>query len=128
MAAVTLPWIQTSAEGALRLSVDLGVYPLEAVLRTCYLFTDRCYLFLAPEEEGGAIRVEFSAKSPSADLSAVAGEFGNELLNQRLRLEIARETRPIRELIVAQAFAEADLIEPAVSAADYRDDPKGILK
>jgi His-Xaa-Ser system protein HxsD len=44
-----------------------------------------------------------------ASLTRIAGEFGNELISQRIRLDLAEETRPVRELIVAQAFAEADL-------------------
>ena len=36
----------------------------------------------------------------------------NELINQRVRTDVARETRAIRERIVAQAFAEADFRAP----------------
>ena len=52
----------------------------------------------------------------------------NELINQRIRLDIAAETKSIRELIVAQAFAEADLLDRSRSEGDYHDDPRGIAK
>jgi hypothetical protein len=39
------------------------------------------------------------------------GEFENALLDHQLRFEIARETATLRELIVAKAFAEGDVLE-----------------
>jgi len=53
--------------------------------------------------------VEVRARPGSPPLSEVIGEFTNELLNQQVRTDISRETRAIREMIVAQAFKESDL-------------------
>ena len=60
-------------------------------------------------EKPDEIVVEFRAKNNGEDLQRIIGEFGNELINQRIRAGLSRETKTIRELIVAQAFAEADL-------------------
>jgi His-Xaa-Ser system protein HxsD len=87
--------------------VDLTIYGRDALYRACYLFTDRCYLFLS-EVSPTKISVEFRPKAHSIPLSEVIGAFANELINQRLRADLARETRPIRELIVAEAFRDAD--------------------
>jgi His-Xaa-Ser system protein HxsD len=106
-APMNLDWSERSEDG-LTVIVDLSVYPEDALFRTCYLFTDRCYLFLDPAGPG-QIRVRFRKRDPLASLMRMVGEFGNELINQRIRLNLAIETRAIRELIVAQAFAEADL-------------------
>jgi hypothetical protein len=50
------------------------------------------------------------------------GEFENALLDHQLRFEIARETATLRELIVAKAFAEGDVLEdpPVGDDRDYR--------
>jgi His-Xaa-Ser system protein HxsD len=103
---IGLPWT-TIDEDSVQLTVDLNIYCEEAVLRTCYLFTDRCYLFLASRDPR-AIVVEFRSKVPAPDLAVLVGDFGNEMIDQQLRCKLATETRAIRELIVAQAFAEAD--------------------
>lgn len=105
-----LDWIERSDDG-LTVTIDTKLYTEEAIFRACYLFTDRCFLFLQP---GGPdkIIVRFRKREPLTVLARIVGEFGNELVNQRLRVALAIETRPIRELIVAQAFAEADL-EPS---------------
>lgn len=123
-----LCWTQNITADSLVVCVNLSVYPLDALFRVCYWFTDRCYLFLTVDEANSAVTVHFSKKSPDADLGVIAGEFSNELINQRVRRDVAEETRAIRELIVAQAFAEADLLDRSESEADYRLDPKGIAK
>jgi His-Xaa-Ser system protein HxsD len=90
----------------IRYRVDTALYSREAVFRACYQFTDRCFLFLEPAD--AAIVVEFRKRSPSAHLADIVGSFANELINQKVRADIARETQGIRELIVAQAFSGAD--------------------
>jgi His-Xaa-Ser system protein HxsD len=101
-----LQWVEPG-DGCLRLTLDTLLYPETAIFRTCYLFTDRTYIYLRtarPKE----IVVEFRAKRGKEDLDSVVGEFGNELINQRIRLELSSETQQIREMIVAQAFSEAN--------------------
>jgi His-Xaa-Ser system protein HxsD len=128
MTSTRLSWIEEATDESLCICLDLTVYSLEALFRVCYAFTDRCYLFLAHGESSSSVKVRFARKSPDCDLGAVAGEFSNELINQKVRIDIAAETKPIRELIVAQAFAEADLLDRSMSEADYREDPRGIAK
>jgi hypothetical protein len=45
------------------------------------------------------------------NILTIRGEFGNALLDQQLRLDIERETRTLRELIVAKAFAASGVLE-----------------
>jgi His-Xaa-Ser system protein HxsD len=125
MTSDRISWLQEVTDRSLCICVDTTVYSLEALFRVCYAFTDRCYLFLQPEESS-VVKVRFAGKTLDVDLAALAGEFSNELINQMVRLQVAAETRGIRELIVAQAFAEADLIDRSLSEASYFDDPKGI--
>lgn len=93
---------------SLRLTVDTRLYSEEALFRTCYVFTDRCYLLLF-QEEADRVVVEIRKRRGSTSLSTLVGEFANELIDQRVRVSLSRETQTIREMIVAQAFAEADL-------------------
>ena len=95
-----------------RLVVDTTLYTSDALFRACYAFTDRCYLFLK-QLSADQVLVEFRRSDSSHVLADVVGAFANELIDQRVRADIARETRAIRERIVAQAFAEADFRAPA---------------
>ena len=91
------------------LTINTMLYGRDALFQTCYKFTDRCYLFLE-QVDAEVVEVELSARTSGADLEQIAGEFANELIDQRLRADIARETRTIREAIVTQAFAEGRFI------------------
>ena len=119
-------WIEEHGDGRLSICVDTAVYSLEALFRVCYIFTDKCYLYLEVAEPSSVIRVKFSEKTSGASWDVIAGEFSNELINQRVRMDVAIETRAIRELIVAQAFVESSVVDTSLSESSYLSDPKGI--
>lgn len=118
--------LATAGGPTVAVDIDLGVYSLEAVLRACYKFTDRCYILLARGEEQDRLRIFVQAKKLELDVQALIGELANELLDQQLRRVIAEEVGPVRELIVAQAFAEGNLLDGDRDDGDYESDPRGI--
>jgi His-Xaa-Ser system protein HxsD len=99
---------ETPVDGEEQLTVDTEVYGLEAVFRACYAFTDRCYMFLR-ECGPTQLTVTFRKRKSPKTLTALIEEFANELINQRVRVHLAAETKQVRQMIVAQAFAEGDL-------------------
>lgn len=120
------------SDGALRVSLAATIYRTEAILRSCYWLTDRCYLYLAPSNDD-LIEVTMLAKSGNpGDTNQCAWDFLEDLIDQSLRIQINDETRVIRELIVGQAFAEVDLIddrgrvEPQRDEHDGSSDPRGL--
>lgn len=103
--------IQIFEDGALRLALPIDVYGLEAIFRSCYWLTDRCYVYLAPPQDD-IIEVTLVSKEGDTDLTdQLTWDFLNDLLDKRLQVEVNRETKTIREIIVAQAFAETELID-----------------
>ncbi len=62
------------------------------------------------------------------DLEFLAGEFRNEVLEQELREVVAEETRPVRDMLMAQAFSAFSLLDQEGDEGDYRKDPKGIRR
>lgn len=110
------------------LQVDTTIYCLDAVLRACYKFTDRCYLFLTRETESPDLVNVFLMSKSRDHIGNITGEFCNELVDQSLRLSLSQEFGPIRELIVAQAFSEGNLLDPQRDEGDYERDPLGISK
>jgi His-Xaa-Ser system protein HxsD len=88
--------------------VDESVYPLEAVYGACYLFLEKCFVYLSrlkPE----AIEVRLTSREPAtpAQLDVLAGEFVNELLAQATRLRLSQATARIREYYTAAALRAA---------------------
>jgi His-Xaa-Ser system protein HxsD len=115
-----------SVEAPVRvLHIDEGLYHKTAVLRACYWFTDRCYLFVA-RTAPGLLEVHIRAKSgtDAEDLDVVAGEFANALLDYELRRQIDEQTGTIRELLVAKAVAQVGTLDdpPPGNANDPVDD------
>lgn len=125
------------------LLLDQALYPVESILGTAYVFTDRCYVLLDRTGEG-RVKVSLSAKAGTAPdaFAAIQGEFQNELLAQTLRRHLAARHEKVRELIVARAlFGAAPELPPApvddaalgldpaqvpAQGDDFLDDPLGI--
>jgi His-Xaa-Ser system protein HxsD len=120
------------SESDITLLVDETIYSRSALLKTCYWFTNRCYVFISRHDKQH-LAVRLASKPSSSALDAIAGEFENALLDHQLRFEIAKETATLRELIVAKAFAEGnaledlpvgddrDPVEQAASGSSHRD-------
>lgn len=115
---------------AVSIEVDTELYALPAVTRTAYKFTGQYHVALRRPDEVNARRVTITLTPKSAgarvDERQLTGDFLNELLDQALRERLEAECGPIRELIVAQAFSEANLLDPARDDGDYDGDPLSI--
>ncbi len=121
--------IESLENGQLILKVDSTVYSKPCLFRTCYKFTDRCYVFLSRDEDNQkTIITVLSPKAESVDLNQLSGEFFNELLDQQVRDSLSKETGELRNLIFAQAFAEGNLLDESRDEGDYEADPLGISK
>lgn len=121
---------------AAHVSLDEGVYPLEAIYGACYTFIDRCYV-LVDRPEAGRFRVVLSPKSGEADeptLRALLGEFANELLSCAWRHQITRDNRATIEAVTMQAIAGAmgppslDELEDFDFSEEPFEDPLGIAQ
>ncbi len=117
--------------------INTEVYPVRVILGACYIFIDKAYIYL-DEAAGSRFRVFMRSKHDKVSTKQIAGEFLNELLNQRLQQEIDRETGRIRELLVAQAFSDFQLLQGEAHPTEgggttertkppsYKDDPYDI--
>jgi His-Xaa-Ser system protein HxsD len=124
---VVHPMALSIGHSLMALEVDSSLYELDAIYRAAYRFTDRCYIFLARiPETPELVSVTLMGKQPAADLRPLVGELCNELIDQQIRLALAREAGPLRELIVAQAFSEGNLLDEQRDHGDFESDPLGI--
>lgn len=96
-------------ECLIRLNTDL--FEKQSIMKTSYHFIDQFYVFLDQEDKD--ILVRMVPKSKSTDLANdIEGEFRNELLNQEIRSMVTKDTKNIRELILARAMYSTYLEEP----------------
>lgn len=114
--------------------VDESIYPLEAVYGACYLFLERCFVFLSRAKPGVVdVRLTARESATAAELDALAGEFGNELLSQVTRLRLSQATARIREYYTAAALRAAatapsvDELLAELESEDLLEDPLEIM-
>jgi His-Xaa-Ser system protein HxsD len=112
---------------AIALEIDTSLYSQRAILRACYKLTDRCYILLTRcTENPSKVCLALSPKKAETAPAPLAGEVCNELIDQQIREELARDMAPLREIIAAQAFAEGNLLDTQRDDGDYEADPLGI--
>ena len=87
----------------LLLTVQNDLYEKEAILNASYKFTDRCYINV--EVIGELTEIYFQTKIAEIILEEIALEYGNELIDQQVRLNTGREFKTIREELVRKAFS-----------------------
>jgi His-Xaa-Ser system protein HxsD len=98
------------------LQISEAVYSRTALLRTCYWFTDRCYIFVTKEASGFAVEIRAKA-GQELDHDELVGAFQNALLDFQLRQDIEQQTGKIRELLVAKAVADAGTLDDPLPGA-----------
>lgn len=113
------------SSGQRTLHFDQAVYRLSAIKKASYRFGDRCFVHIS-QSGAGTVQVCLTAKRDGDPVNVLVGEFENEVLDQELREVIADETRPIRDLLLAQAFSGVSLTDSPGETGDFRADPLGI--
>ena len=109
--------------------VDSTIYSESAVMRAAYKFSAQYHVLIA---RGGTrpdqllVSLSLKATQGSPDEPTIRGDFFNELLDQQLREKLEAEFGGVRELILAQAFADTNLLDPNRDEGDYVTDPLGI--
>jgi len=114
--------------------VDESVYSLEAVYGACYLFIDKCFVYLS-RPQPGVVQVRLTSRDAvsTAVLDELAGEFVNELLSQSTRLQLARATTRLREYYTAAALRMAtstpsiDELLAELESEELGEDPLEIM-
>jgi len=86
-----------------------GLYPIDAIKRAAYRFTDKLVIDIQPDADG--VSCALRPLSAKTDLSALEGQFRNEVLDQDLRITIGKETEQVRNLVLSLAFSKTGLQE-----------------
>lgn len=97
-------------DGRVELVVDLRAYRLTAVQKTAYRLATQCTAILGDVTETSvSVTLTFPTVTPEAPALEVGRLFLQELLDQELRAQIAIETAPLRDLILAHAYSRTRL-------------------
>jgi His-Xaa-Ser system protein HxsD len=112
-------------DGHLAVPIDLSVFSSQAALRAAYKMTDRVFIVLQRDStDTRKMWALFVGRMANTDVKPIVLEFQNELIDQQLRVQLEAQFHDVRTMIVAQAFAEGNLLGADDEHADYRTDPK----
>jgi len=84
-----------------------GLYPIDAIKRAAYRFMDSFAVDIDPRAD--IVVCTLLPCSPKSNVEAIETDFRNEVLDQDLRLQIAKETEPLRNLVLSLAFSKTGL-------------------
>ena len=93
------------------------LYSRVALIKAAYNYTDRAYVHL--DSDNNYYYVEIEAKREGQNVSEK--EFMNELLAQSARHEVYKQTKEIRELLLARAMATSVITDEAFINGDIEE-------
>lgn len=82
--------------------VDLSIYAKEALIATCYKFTELFYIHQL--SNGDKVNIIFESKDGNDVSDETVKQFCNELIDQQVRYITNQQFGHIRDLIVEEAF------------------------
>ena len=123
-------------DGCVLISVNPKIYPVDVVLSSAYIFTDKCYVLVDgdPNEE---IIVELRPKNKEENIEIIGRDFNNELINYANYAVQAIKNERLREAILNRVLLTNSVEKNEDATNDYLekeakpwkfDDPEGIAK
>ena len=94
------------------INVDVSLYPADSVLKAAHRYSGKYQVHLETKPDGNLVAM-FNAATPDVNIEQVAGDFMNDLLDQCLRDKLSKETEVVRNLILAHALSQTDLLDAA---------------
>lgn len=76
-----------------------------SVARAAHRYTDTCFVDIRPIPDG--TRVTLTPKDETLDLTALAGRFRNDALDEQLRATVRAETRELHVALIDAALRGA---------------------
>lgn len=98
----------TIGDSVAGISVSKLAYPLRAVLAAAYNLSADCTVLV--DEDGEARWSVYMIARPGHEPKSLLARLANELADHALRAQLEQQFGAVRTLLVAQAFAEGNLL------------------
>ena len=96
----------------LEIGFEGRVFSLDSIKRAAYRFIDKFSVDFHLSGDQILCVLNFSPKISPEGASYLLDDFKREVLDQDLRIAIAKETEGVRNLILAHAFSRTSLVPP----------------
>lgn len=97
-------------EKELSIELDGNIYSIQAAKNAAYDYTGRAWIHLETKENN-VIVISIKPKNPEDSFSTLKSDFMNHVLDHQVRIDVGREFKTIREMIVAQAFEPCENLD-----------------
>lgn len=109
----------------MKLTLSKKIYSLDALRIAAQVLSPKLDVYLAESKTAYEVTLEAKRKSATEEqVRALAGEFGNELLNQEYRFIVGNFNRKISSLIVTQALMASRGGETPPAPPEGEDTPE----
>lgn len=95
----------------MQVSFDRNVFTLDCLKKSAYRFIDKFSIDFDMSGDQINCKLNFDSKLTQKQCEFYVDQFKKEILDQDLRESIKRETEPVRNLVLAQAFSKTNLIK-----------------
>lgn len=120
-------FIEVLGKNAVNIRLDQTIYPAIAIAKAAFRYADRVACLLGSEQDDSdSLCCLMISKHESTDLREVVISFMDELLDQKIRMQLEEQFHDVRLLITAQAFAEGNLLNPEDDSVSYESDPRSV--
>ena len=99
------------------------LYSKASLFKTCYKYLDDFYIHLDQDETYYYVSIESKSENNSIDIN----EFQNEMVDQMNREIVFSQTKNIREILMARAFASTVVYDESV-VENFENDESEMLK
>ena len=95
----------------IELSLDSSIYTLDAIKKCIYWYTDKFAVEIKQLDNQFIISLDPKNEEKNLDESEVIKKLKNDLIDFEVRNVVTKETKNIRDLLIAKAFATTDEYE-----------------
>ena len=99
-----------SNEKEISIELDGNIYSIQAAKNAAYDYTARAWFHLETKENN-VIAISIKPKYPEDSFSTLKSDFMNHVLDHQIRIDLGKEFKAIREMIVAQAFEPCENLD-----------------
>ena len=91
---------------------DDKVYSINAIKRACWELKEKAFFNIEVKDK--QIFVEIKLKENALNMKRMIDLLNETILDQQIRIEVFKETLPIRTIIMAQAFDPCDNLDDVI--------------
>ena len=98
-----------------KIKLDTKIYSIDAIKKAAFEYSKTAWINIITEDENQFVNVFVQLKERDNSYDFIKSKFLNHILDHQIRIDISKEFKTIREMIIAQAFEPCDNLKEVLS-------------